>query len=402
LYYYAIYEVIVIKNIVVIGPSYIDHTCTIESPIIQEEHKRQWLMEFLEQHRSKTVDEIIKKVELNGFDLPHLALGHSLKAQTKKSLPGGTGLSYGVAMSLLGFDTTLCSAIGCDGEGAAIRKYTDTDFILLSTGVETVDNHILSQYGIEKASLVKMEEFNDITTKLKTHFQVFDDSSSDSTHATISPYNDRFIVSRRGASERLSLDEKTKKYIKNADAVIITTMTPSKVVESIDYARDKYVVLAMNLRNAQAAGELSDVIDHVDYLPLDWLELKNVSKNLGDKRVKQGKLVAVTNGPNGGTIYMNGEPYEFQCVPECIAQPTDTNHAGEAFGSGLFYGLFGRGNGKEITPQKIMDAAAFGAMHACLNIQKEGIGFVPYQILEQLYGNMTCSTPLMSGRDNAK
>ncbi|MCF7861975.1 carbohydrate kinase family protein [Candidatus Woesearchaeota archaeon] len=393
---------IFIKKIVVVGPSYIDHTCTIDSPIIQEDHKRQWVKQFLEEHRTMTVDDVIAKIENNGFRLPDLPLGHSLKAQTKKSLPGGTGLSYGVAMALLGFDTTLCSAIGGDGEGRHIQHYTSQDYIFDALGTSPHSEAILRKYGLQHKADIHNAADPERGNKLKTYFQAFHDTSSDSTHATISPHNDRFIVSRRAASERLALDEQTKKYIDEADAVIVTTMTPQKVKETIDYARNKYVVLAMNLRNAQAAGELSDVIDHVDYIPLDWLELKHMSKSLGDKKVKQGKLVAVTNGPHGGAVYMNGEPYDFECVPECIAQPTDTNHAGEAFGSGFFYGLYGRGNGTEITEAKIMDAAAFGAMHACLNIQKEGIGFAHRHVLEQLYEKLDCQCyqPVQASMDH--
>lgn len=367
-------------KVVVVGPSYVDYSHSVGDAMVLPEQRLSFLLETLQKFDgNESIDSVLEKINSDGFEMPELVLGHSVKTLKTESLPGGPGLSYAVALHLLGFETVLCSAVGHnDVESSLIRSFLGGGYkesLLPREGIPTIGKY-LPEGSVDFRQL--REKYNGIAAYLQTS----ENLSSDTTNAIISPAGDRFIASQRHASEGFRFDETVKKHVDEADVVVVTTYDPKVNREIIDYARDKFIVQATNFRNAKKAQVLRDVAQYINLIPLEEIEYKEMAKHL-DGQLKD-TVIAVTKGKSGGYIAVNGHKIQYECFPECLVTPTDTNHAGESFGSGFFYGLFADNPGSTISKQDICRAAQYGAINACLNIQKEGIGFSPEEVLKKI------------------
>jgi sugar/nucleoside kinase (ribokinase family) len=80
------------------------------------------------------------------------------------------------------------------------------------------------------------------------------------------------------------------------------------------------------------------------------------------------RLVAVTNGRENACLYHSGKGFE---VPAFDAELVDPTGAGDVFAAALFVRYLECGD--------LMEAARFAHAAAALNIERRGVGAVPYR-----------------------
>lgn len=227
-------------------------------------------------------------------------LDTSVAAEEVTWIPGGTGLSYAVALAhLLGQSVRLVTSLGTG-------PFTDN---LLS---------FAGRNGVEVAA------------------QHFGDVDSDVALVLVTRDGGKLAISNRVVTPKFRVDAATRAAICEADVLVVTSFASEVVREAISAARPETTILfAPNLKLAQNAAPLRSVLQsgliNIISAAADEVEALGASTGVGFEAVE---VVAATRGGAGHGLLRYGSPHaEYGPFPCHVLNPLDTNGAGEAFGS---------------------------------------------------------------------
>jgi sugar/nucleoside kinase (ribokinase family) len=230
-----------------------------------------------------------------------LSLDGSRQIIEDYTTPGGTGLSYAIAIARLGNRAELFSAIG-----------DDTDALLI---LESIAN----EPNLEASWQQKV-------------------GKTDHAMILIDEGNHKCVASSKQQSNLWLPDAVFEVRCTEKDAVIFTSFANQLVLSAlIKIAKSgqskPFVMWAPHHSNTQQAAELLPVIDQIDHITLSQEEYDELSQAVGSPTELGVNSVTVTSGKNGVVLLRAGQPAEKIEPIACIEDPLDTNGAGEAFGS---------------------------------------------------------------------
>jgi sugar/nucleoside kinase (ribokinase family) len=245
--------------------------------------------------------------------------------------PGGVGGNISTALSRLGVQTCLVSAVG----GDAIGRYL----------LEDLENE-----GIDSR-----------------HVKIFRDKPSGVTVAFVEPDGSRTLFSYRGACEEQYVDldslaeaMKSSKFLFISGYLAHSPWGEKAMIGAAELAYRLGVEVGVDLHEicGEKPGILEGLRRKVSYVFLNVEELRSVSgeRNLGraikklDEMLKP-KAIFVKRGEKGSTISYSGKLIN---MPAYRVKAVDTTGCGDAFDAGVIYGI--------IKQQSLEEAARLGNM----------------------------------------
>ena len=210
----------------------------------------------------------------------------------------------------------------------------------------------------------------------------------------ITPYGkDRSILAHKGANNLIEPKELNLKLLDRCESLIWTSLTSKSGIKTIQKAitymkeQNKPIYAAPSisiLRNQ--AKEARKLVEQSDLLSLNAEELEALT---GEAKIYAGldeiccsgpKIVAVTNGKDGSFITDGTEVIEAETFEVDVK---DTTGAGDAFVSGLIYGLRRKYNLEEM----IKFASAFSAFECMVLGVREGFPNKTIEVINYINSN---------------
>jgi sugar/nucleoside kinase (ribokinase family) len=264
-----------------------------------------------------------------------LSLDGSRRIVDDYTTPGGTGLSYAIALARLGNRAKLHSALGTDEDA---KQLTDA---------------VLNESGLS-AEWQQHEGTTD-------HAIIFIDGG-----------NHKCVASRKDRADQWVPDDNFVDQAVASEAIVFTSFANRLVVNALTrIARSAgpkpFVMWAPHHGNCTNAAELEDVMPMIDHITLSEEEYAALGTAIGDPTKLAVGSMTVTSGKNGVRLIRNGEEEERLAPIMSIEHPRDTNGAGEAFGAGYLTAYL-----HTLDPQR---AAATGAFLGALHVEREGSDF---------------------------
>ena len=256
-----------------------------------------------------------------------LSLDGSRQIVDDYTTPGGTGLSYAIALARQGSQAELFSAIGTDNEARLII------------------NSVINEPNLD-ASWQHMPGSTD-------HAVIFIDGG-----------NHKCVASRKEQSELWQPDTAFIEGNAEKDALVFTSFANRLVLDALTKMTRSgktkpFVMWAPHHGNAAKAAELLPVIDQIDHITLSEEEYSALFQSIGDPTALGVDSVTVTSGKNGVTLLQrNAEDEKHEPIVR-IDSPLDTNGAGEAFGSGYLTAYLRTGD----RTRAVLTGSFLGALH---------------------------------------
>ena len=210
----------------------------------------------------------------------------------------------------------------------------------------------------------------------------------------ITPYGkDRSILAHKGANNLIQPNELNLDVLDKCKSLIWTSLTSESGIKTIQKAitymkeQNKPVYAAPSisiLRNQ--AKEARKLVEQSDLLSLNIEELEaltgqsNIYAGLEEVCCNGPKIIAVTNGKEGSYITDGNEVIEAETFEVDVK---DTTGAGDAFVSGLIYGL--RRNHK--MEDMIKFASAFSAFECMVLGVREGFPNKTIEVINYINSN---------------
>lgn len=216
-----------------------------------------------------------------------------------KMFPGGNTLNVSVFCKRYGIDSAYIGSIGKDREG---------DLILRTLKNEEVDiSRIRVLDGLNAYANVKLID------------------------------GDRsFVGNDRGVSRNIELDDRDLEYIKNYD--IIHTSIYSGIEKLLPLLKKLGKAISFDFSNTYTMEYLEKILPYVDYAYFSGSHYTDSEiKNLQEKvKSMDPKLVLVTKGSRGASLYYKDNYYEQRAIPTKLV---DTLGTGDGFIARVLAGI---------------------------------------------------------------
>ena len=251
-------------------------------------------------------------------------------------MPGGAAANVAVACSRLGLKTAFTGKIGKDNFG------------------EILLNDLIKEKVHVKETV--------IITK---------DMSTGSCYICVNKNGDRIILAHSGAADALTVDDLPLELFANANWVHLSDLRNISSIDAmlgsefeINFSMSPGALIAQNPSRAYRLAMhskllVSSLSEMMQIFRCSEEEIDSITTDLIDSMPE--RVIAVTKGSHGATIYSKSGSFE---IPIFQVDVVDTTGAGDAFTSGMLYGLT---NGK--TPK---EAGRLAAACSAICIQEIG------------------------------
>jgi ribokinase len=245
--------------------------------------------------------------------------GDEVHITAELGAPGGSGANTIFGLGKLGLNAGFIGAVGDDPEGK----------ILLNSFQEAqVDITGIKQKSDYKTSIV---------------------------HGFVDQNGERALYINPGANNSITRDDLDLHYLSNSNLILLTSFVDDQqlelqktiVNELLQNDETKIIFSPGALYSKRSYEELTEIIENCYLCLLNDDEIKNLTgksyEDGADQLIEQGvKIVAVTLGKNGCYIADGNETYHEPILDLEEDKVIDTTGAGDAFATGLIFGLLSK------------------------------------------------------------
>lgn len=251
-----------------------------------------------------------------------------------KMFPGGNTFNVSVLAKRYGAETAYIGRIGNDLEG----------------------QHILTTLKKEKVDIARIRIIDGINAY--ANVELVDGDR-------------RFVGNDRGVSRNISLTKEDLDYIRNYK--IIHTSIYSGIEDLLPIFKRTNQLVSFDFSNTYTNEDLNKILPYVDYASFSASEKSDLEiKELQNMAYEKGaKLVLVTRGSKGASLYYEDEYYQQDIIP---TNAIDTLGAGDGFIARVLVGIVFNEDIKHILRNAAKEAAKIctynGALGYGINIKK--------------------------------
>ncbi len=245
--------------------------------------------------------------------------GDEVQITDEIGTPGGSGANTIFGLGKLGLQTGFLGAVGDDPEGQILlNSFQDVNVDI---------NGIIQKSGC-KTSIV---------------------------HGFVDNNGERALYINPGANNLITEDDLDWQYLNNAKLILLTSFVDDRqlelqktIVNEFTQSTEPKIVFSPGaLYSKRGYEDLKEIIEKCYLCLLNCDEIKNLTgksyEDGADQLIEQGvKIVAVTLGKDGCYIADGNETYHEPVLDLENDKVVDTTGAGDAFATGLIFGLLSK------------------------------------------------------------